>query len=63
VVSSRFLIQWRKTAIVLLSIIAAIATPSPDPFSMLAMFLPLVVLYEVSVRVIVYLESRRQAEK
>jgi sec-independent protein translocase protein TatC len=49
VIDGEFLVRWRRTAIVLLSILAAVATPSPDPFSMLAMFIPLVLLYELSV--------------
>jgi Tat protein translocase TatC len=49
VIDGKFLVRWRRTAIVLLSILAAVATPSPDPFSMLAMFIPLVLLYELSV--------------
>ena len=32
-----------------MAIVAAVATPSQDAFSMIAMFLPLLILYEVSV--------------
>lgn len=49
IVKSHFLVQKRRVAIVLLSIVAAVATPSPDPFTMLLLFAPLVALYEGSV--------------
>ena len=38
-----------KISAVIAAIVAAVITPSQDAFSMLAMFLPLYVLYEVSV--------------
>jgi sec-independent protein translocase protein TatC len=56
VVSADYLVRWRRTAIVLLALMAAFATPSPDPFSMLAMFVPLVILYEASIIAIRRLE-------
>ena len=40
--------QYRKIAIVGMSVIAAILTP-PDPFSMLIMLTPMVILYELSI--------------
>ncbi len=49
VVDDRFLRRNRRYAILVEALIAAILTPSQDAFSMLALFLPLVVLYEVSI--------------
>jgi sec-independent protein translocase protein TatC len=43
------LASWRRWAIVLLVAFAAIITPSGDPFSMLALAVPLYVFYEVSI--------------
>ena len=43
------LASWRRWAIVLIVTMAAIITPSGDPFSMLALAVPLYVFYEVSI--------------
>lgn len=47
IVSARRMASWRRYAIVLILIIAAIITPTPDPFNMLITAAPLFVLYEV----------------
>jgi sec-independent protein translocase protein TatC len=49
VVDDKFLRKHRRYAIVILAVAAAVITPSQDAFSMLAMFIPLYVLYEVSI--------------
>jgi len=49
VIDDRFLKKYRRWAIVICAIVAAVITPSQDAFSMLAMFFPLVFLYEVSI--------------
>jgi len=49
VLSWRTLSSWRRWAIVLIVLGAAIVTPSGDPFSMLALAVPLYVFYEVSI--------------
>jgi sec-independent protein translocase protein TatC len=41
--------KWRRPAIVVLFSVAAIATPSNDPFSFLGMAVPMVILYELSI--------------
>ncbi|HET9692640.1 MAG TPA: twin-arginine translocase subunit TatC [Acidimicrobiales bacterium] len=41
--------RWRRPAIVVLVVIAAVITPSGDPFSFLAMAVPLVIFYEASI--------------
>lgn len=49
VVDADLLVKRRKWAIVILSVVAAVATPTPDPFTMTAMLLPLLALYEASI--------------
>jgi sec-independent protein translocase protein TatC len=44
-----FLKKYRKHAIVIILIISAIITPTADPFTMLIMGLPLILLYQVSI--------------
>ena len=46
VVSSRQLRTWRRWAILLITIFAAVITPTQDPFSMTLMALPMVIFYE-----------------
>lgn len=48
-VSPGQLSQFRKYSIVLNAIIAAMITPTPDPFNMLLVMAPLILLYEVGV--------------
>jgi sec-independent protein translocase protein TatC len=43
------LASWRRWAIVLIVTFAAVITPSGDPFSMLALALPLYLFYELSI--------------
>lgn len=47
-----FLKKYRRHAIVALMIIAAIITPSGDPFTLMVVFIPLYCLYELSIRVV-----------
>ncbi len=49
VLSPRQLSSWRRWAIVLIVVFAAVITPSGDPFSMMALAVPLYVFYEVSI--------------
>ncbi|MDO5036242.1 MAG: twin-arginine translocase subunit TatC, partial [Porphyromonas sp.] len=48
ILNIRTLKQGRKYAMVLLLLLAAIITPSGDPLTMLVVFAPLYILYEVS---------------
>jgi sec-independent protein translocase protein TatC len=41
--------KWRRPAIVILCAIAAVVTPSNDPFSFTALAVPMVLLYEASI--------------
>lgn len=61
-ISPVFLIQKRKYAIVLIWIIAAVASPGPDPLSQALLALPLMFLYELSI-VISKIIIRRKKKK
>jgi sec-independent protein translocase protein TatC len=41
--------KWRRPAIVVIAAIAAIITPSSDPFSFLALCIPMLIFYEASI--------------
>jgi sec-independent protein translocase protein TatC len=43
--------KWRRPAIVVLCAVAAVVTPSNDPFTFLGMALPMVLLYEMSIMI------------
>jgi sec-independent protein translocase protein TatC len=49
VLSPKKLSSWRRWAIVGITAVAAIITPSGDPFSMLALAVPLYIFYEISI--------------
>ena len=52
VVTKDFLRQFRRHAVVVLLVLAAIITPSGDPFSMMLVAVPLYLLYEMSILVV-----------
>jgi sec-independent protein translocase protein TatC len=60
-VRSELLVSGRRFAILGIAIVAAIVTP-PDPISMCALILPIVVLYEVSIWCVKLIEFRRRRE-
>jgi sec-independent protein translocase protein TatC len=41
--------KWRRPAIVIMVIVAAIVTPSNDPYSFLAMAVPMLIFYELAI--------------
>jgi sec-independent protein translocase protein TatC len=49
VLSPQQLSSWRRWAIIGIVVLAGVITPSSDPFSMLAMAVPLYIFYEVSI--------------
>jgi len=51
VVTPRQLLAWWRPALVVITILAAVITPSGDPISMLALGLPMVVLYFLAIGV------------
>jgi sec-independent protein translocase protein TatC len=60
VISARQLARNRGYVILALSIVAAVATPTPDPVTMLVAMAPLVVLFEFSVILARIFERRRE---
>ncbi|WP_026310752.1 twin-arginine translocase subunit TatC [Parafrankia elaeagni] len=54
--------SWRRAEIFLVFVFAAVVTPSQDPFTMLALGLPMIVLYEVAL-VIGWVNDRRKARR
>jgi sec-independent protein translocase protein TatC len=48
-VSTRQLRDWRRGAILGIAVFAAIITPSSDPYTMLAMTVPMVLFYEAAI--------------
>lgn len=49
VVTSRTLRRWRRPAIVVIVFVAAVITPSQDPYSLFAMAVPMYLFYEASI--------------
>lgn len=62
-VSAALLRRMRRYAIVLIFIVAAILTPSPDPFSQLLMAVPLMGLYEISIWICRFGSKARQKQE
>ena len=62
VVNGDSLRSFRRYAIVAITAAAAVLSP-PDPFSMLAMMLPTVLLYEASIWVVDRMEKTRLAKQ
>ena len=44
--------QYRRYAVVILLVLAAMITPSGDPFTLSVVFLPLYLLYELSILIV-----------
>jgi sec-independent protein translocase protein TatC len=49
VVKSRQLRSWRRYAICINFVVAAVATPSQDPYSLFALAIPLCIFYEIAI--------------
>jgi sec-independent protein translocase protein TatC len=64
VITPRRLLQWWRLAIVVIAIIAAVITPSGDPISMIALSVPMLVLYFLSAGLgAVLLALRRRSQR
>jgi sec-independent protein translocase protein TatC len=62
IVSATYLRKVRKYAIVIIFIVAGVITPGPDVVSQMAVALPLLLLYEISILLSRRVEKRRAAE-
>jgi sec-independent protein translocase protein TatC len=60
---ARILRKSRRIAIFLIFLFAAVATPSTDPFTMCAMAIPMVILYEVAVQIAIVHDRRKARRK
>lgn len=63
ILTAKFMRDKRRYAIVIILIIAAIVTPTPDMLTMTIVSIPLFVLYEVGIIVAVYVEKRKKARR
>ena len=59
ILSAKFMRNTRRYAIVIILIIAAIITPTPDAITMGVVAVPLLFLYEIGIWVAVGVEKRR----
>ena len=59
IINSYMLSKYRKYAILVIAIVSAIITPTPDAYSMMLMTVPLVILFEVSI-ILVKLFGKRK---
>jgi sec-independent protein translocase protein TatC len=62
-ISGSFLKKYRKYAVVLILIVAAVITPSPDWTSQVLVALPLIVLYEISVVIVGRVDKNREKQE
>jgi len=60
IVTPRFLKKFRKHAIIVILVVAAVITPSPDIFSQLLVALPLLLLYEISIFISASVDRKKQ---
>jgi len=60
--SASFMIKNRKYAIVFILIISSFITPTTDIFTLMLVFVPIYLLYEVSIGVVKITERRRKTE-
>lgn len=63
VLPAKLLVKSQRLGIFLIFLFAAVATPSTDPFTMIAMALPMVALFEVAVLVAVVHDRRKARRK
>ena len=58
----RVLRKWQRLAIFLIFVFAGVATPTADPFTMLAMAIPMVILFELAV-LFAFIHDRRRERR
>ncbi len=62
IITTAFLKKYRRHAIVVIFVIAAIVTPTPDPITQTIFAVPLYALYEISILVSSRIEKKRLAK-
>ena len=63
IVDAKFLRAKRRYALVLLAVLAAIATPTPDALSMMIMMAPLTFLYEISIFFVAWFGKKKTEDE
>jgi sec-independent protein translocase protein TatC len=62
IMTTAFLRKYRRHAIVVIFIIAAVVTPTPDPFTQTIFAAPLYALFEISILISARVEKKRAAK-
>lgn len=62
ILTPKFLRKYRRHSIVVILILAAVLTPTPDPINQLIFAIPLLILYEISVIITALVEKKRDKE-
>ena len=62
-ISADFLRKYRKYAFVVILILAAVITPSPDWTSQVIVSIPLLILYELSVLIVAKIDKQKEKEE
>lgn len=65
VLTPKQLLKWWRPAVVIIAVIAAVITPSADPISMLALLIPMLLLYLLSIGIgwlVVRVRAKSQVE-
>ncbi len=63
IVNAAMLRKQRRYAILIIFVVAAILTPSPDAISQIIMAIPLMFLYEISIFLAVFAQRKRNKDK
>jgi sec-independent protein translocase protein TatC len=63
IVSSKYLRKMRKYAIVIIFIVAGVITPGPDVVSQMAVAIPLLILYEISIFLAARVDKQKAEEE
>ena len=63
ILTPAFMRHYRRHSIVVILIIAAVVTPTTDPFTMSVFAIPMLLLYEISIMVAALAQRRRTAAK
>ncbi|MDY6844166.1 MAG: twin-arginine translocase subunit TatC [Thermodesulfobacteriota bacterium] len=58
IVTRKFLVKNRRYAVLIICILAAVITPTPDIFNLALMVTPIIILYEVSIIVVILFEKK-----
>jgi sec-independent protein translocase protein TatC len=62
IISTAFLRKHRRHALVVIFVISAIVTPTPDPINQTFFAIPLYLLYEIAILVSLRVEKKRAAK-